>query len=110
MGFHRDAIPDRLIPWVTPHDQNVSISDADMWTLAKFRPWHPVIRNRMPPSKHYLVKNVPFGINPSLIEQFLSGLYNRMLETRTVSLQRVPGIQDMVSPLSPLNPNSALMA
>ncbi|KAL0242410.1 hypothetical protein GEMRC1_005457 [Eukaryota sp. GEM-RC1] len=48
-----------------------------MWTLAKFRPWHPVIRNRMPPSKHYLLKNVPPGINPSLIEQFLGGLYNR---------------------------------
>ncbi|KAL0246585.1 hypothetical protein GEMRC1_007797 [Eukaryota sp. GEM-RC1] len=77
IGFHRDAIPDRLIPWVTPHDQNVSISDADMWLLAKFRPWHPVIRNRMPPSSHYLLRNVPPGINPSLIEQFLGGLYNR---------------------------------
>ncbi|KAL0240045.1 hypothetical protein GEMRC1_010152 [Eukaryota sp. GEM-RC1] len=61
MGFHPDAIPDSRIPWVSPHDQNVSISDSDMWHLAKFRPWHPVLRNRMPEGRHYLLRNVPPG-------------------------------------------------
>ncbi|KAL0244625.1 hypothetical protein GEMRC1_008707 [Eukaryota sp. GEM-RC1] len=61
MGFHPDDIPDSRIPWVSPHDQTVSISDSDMWHLAKFSPWHPVLRNRMPEGRHYLLRNVPPG-------------------------------------------------
>ncbi|KAL0241588.1 hypothetical protein GEMRC1_006823 [Eukaryota sp. GEM-RC1] len=74
--FHKDAIPNRLIPWVSPQDNSVGISDYDMWHLAKFAPWHPVIRNRMPKRRHYLLRNVPPGISPQVIERFLGDLYD----------------------------------
>ncbi|KAL0242536.1 hypothetical protein GEMRC1_005099 [Eukaryota sp. GEM-RC1] len=80
MGFHPDAIPDNRIPWVSPHDQTVAISDSEMWHLAKFRPWHPVLRKCMPEGRHYLLRNVPLGTSPEVIEQFLESWYNRESE------------------------------
>ncbi|KAL0229594.1 hypothetical protein GEMRC1_014211 [Eukaryota sp. GEM-RC1] len=73
---HRDAVPNDLIPFVSPYDQSVSISDYDLWHLAKFAPWHPTLRHRMPAGRHYLLKNVPPGTSPQAIKQFLGDLYD----------------------------------
>ncbi|KAL0241330.1 hypothetical protein GEMRC1_006565 [Eukaryota sp. GEM-RC1] len=73
---HRDAVPNDLIPFVSPYDQSVSISDYDLWHLAKFAPWHPTLRHRMPAGRHYLLNNVPPGTSPQAIKQFLGDLYD----------------------------------
>ncbi|KAL0239651.1 hypothetical protein GEMRC1_009759 [Eukaryota sp. GEM-RC1] len=73
---HRDAVPNDLIPFVSPYDQSVSISDYDLWHLAKFAPWHPTLRHRKPAGRHYLLKNVPPGTSPQAIKQFLGDLYD----------------------------------
>ncbi|KAL0251392.1 hypothetical protein GEMRC1_000605 [Eukaryota sp. GEM-RC1] len=73
---HRDAVPNDLIPFVSSYDQSVSISDYDLWHLAKFAPWHPTLRHRMPAGRHYLLKNVPPGTSPQAIKQFLGDLYD----------------------------------
>ncbi|KAL0239899.1 hypothetical protein GEMRC1_010007 [Eukaryota sp. GEM-RC1] len=73
---HRDAVSNDLIPFVSPYDQSVSISDYNLWHLAKFAPCHPTLRHKMPAGRHYLLKNVPPGTSPQAIKQFLGDLYD----------------------------------